>query len=112
MLINLILISRVEGCSTDLLPLPYDFNILKRGYGWEFIIPRHISVMYGDIALTILHEGLTPTRGAERFGVSPRPVHCFLSHYKTGGRPSLEPKSCWPKYSTTNERAKEILPSL
>ena len=54
------------------------------------------------IVLTILHEGLTPTRAAERFGLTPRQIHYLLSRYRQGGLQALEPKSRRPN---SNSRA-------
>ena len=54
------------------------------------------------IILSLLHEGLTPTRAAERFGVSRRHIHHLLARYKAGGLEALEPRSRRPK---SNPRA-------
>lgn len=54
------------------------------------------------IVLTLLHEGLTPSVVAERFGVSRRYVHYLLNRYKAGGLEALEPRSRRPK---SNPRA-------
>ena len=54
------------------------------------------------IVLSLLHEGLTPTEVALRFGVSRRYVHYLLVRYRQGGLESLEPRSRRPK---SNPRA-------
>jgi len=54
------------------------------------------------IILSLIHEGLTPTRAAERFGVSRRHVHYLLARYKAGGLEAFEPRSRRP---TSNPRA-------
>ena len=54
------------------------------------------------IVLSLLHEDLTPTEVAARFGVSRRYVHYLLVRYRQGGLESLEPGSRRPK---SNPRA-------
>jgi transposase InsO family protein len=49
------------------------------------------------IVLSLLHEGLTPTQAAARFGVSRRYVHYLLVRYKQGGLEALEPRSKRPR---------------
>lgn len=52
--------------------------------------------------LSVLHDGLTPTQAALRFGVSRRQIHRLLARYKSGGLEALEPRSRRPK---SNPRA-------
>ena len=54
------------------------------------------------IVLSILHDGLSPTQAALRFGMSRRHIHRLLARYKIGGLEALEPRSRRPK---TNPRA-------
>ena len=54
------------------------------------------------IVLTLIHEHLSPSQAAERFGVSRQWIHRLLVRYKTGGLEALEPRSRAPK---TNPRA-------
>lgn len=55
------------------------------------------------IVLSILHDGLTPTQGALRFGVSRKWIYQLLTRYKeAGGLEALEPRSRRPK---SNPRA-------
>ncbi len=54
------------------------------------------------IVLSVLHDGLTPTQAAQRFGISRRHIHRLLAHYKIGGLDALEPRSRRPK---SNPRA-------
>lgn len=54
------------------------------------------------IILSLLHEGLSPTQAARRFGVSREWIYQLLARYKTGGLESLEAQSRRPK---TNPRA-------
>src|ERR1700694_1864088 len=54
------------------------------------------------IVLSILHDGLTPTQAALRFGVSRTWIYHLLARYSTGGLEALEPRSRRPK---TNPRA-------
>src|SRR5487761_2005356 len=54
------------------------------------------------IVLSVLHDGLTPTQAALRFGVSRKWIYQLLARYKTGGLEALEPRSRRPK---TNPRA-------
>lgn len=49
------------------------------------------------IILSLLHEGLTPTQTAHRFGMSRRQIHRLLARYKIGGLEALEPRSRRPK---------------
>jgi transposase InsO family protein len=51
------------------------------------------------IVLTLIHEGLTPSVAALRFGVSRRYVHYLLARYKQAGLEALEPRSKRPKYN-------------
>lgn len=48
------------------------------------------------IILSLLHEGLSPTQAALRFGVSRRYIHYLLVLYKAGGLEALEPRSRRP----------------
>ena len=48
------------------------------------------------IILSLLHEGLTPTQTARRFGVSRKWVYQLLARYKAGGLEGLEPQSRRP----------------
>ena len=48
------------------------------------------------IVLTLIHEGLTPSQVAARFGVSRQWVHRLLLRYKAGGLEGLEPSSKAP----------------
>lgn len=54
------------------------------------------------IVLSVLHDGLTPTQAALRFGMSRRQIHRLLARYKIGGLDALEPRSRRPK---SNPRA-------
>ena len=54
------------------------------------------------IVLSVLHDGLTPTQAARRFGVSRKWIYQLLARYATGGLEALEPRSRRPK---TNPRA-------
>lgn len=54
------------------------------------------------IVLSVLHDGLTPTQAALRFGMSRRQIHRLLARYKIGGLDALEPRSRRPK---TNPRS-------
>ena len=45
------------------------------------------------IVLTLIHERLSPSQAAERFGVSRQWVHRLLVRYKAGGLEALEPSS-------------------
>ena len=54
------------------------------------------------IVLTLIHERLSPSQVATRFGVSRQWVHRLLVRYKAGGLEALEPRSRRPK---TNSRA-------
>ncbi len=54
------------------------------------------------IVLSIIHDGLTPTLAARRFGVSRTWIYRLLDRYKTGGLEALEPRSRRPK---SNSRA-------
>lgn len=44
----------------------------------------------------MLHEGLTPTQAAARFGVSRQWIYDLLARYKSGGLAALEPQSRRP----------------
>lgn len=48
------------------------------------------------IVLSILHEGLTPTQAAERFGVSRQWIYQLLARYKVAGLVGLQPLSRRP----------------
>jgi transposase InsO family protein len=48
------------------------------------------------IILSLLHEGLTPTQTAKRFGVSRKWIYQLLARYKAGGLHALEPQSRRP----------------
>ena len=54
------------------------------------------------IVLSVLHDGLTPSQAALRFGMSRRHVHRLLLAYRAGGLEALEPKSRRPR---SNPRA-------
>jgi transposase InsO family protein len=54
------------------------------------------------IVLSVLHDGLTPSQAAMRFGMSRRQIHRFLARYRAGGLEALEPQSRRPK---SNPRA-------
>jgi transposase InsO family protein len=54
------------------------------------------------IVLSVLHDGLTPSQAALRFGMSRRHVHRLLLTYNSGGLEALEPRSRRPK---SNPRA-------
>ena len=54
------------------------------------------------IVLSVLHDDLTPTQAALRFGMSRRHIHRLLARYKAGGLDALEPRSRRPK---SNPRA-------
>lgn len=49
------------------------------------------------IILSLLHDGLTPTQTALRFGVSRTWIYKLLARYKAGGLEALEPGSRRPK---------------
>jgi transposase InsO family protein len=49
------------------------------------------------IVLSILHDGLTPTQAAARFGVGRTWIYQLLARYKAGGLEALEPGSRRPK---------------
>src|SRR5665213_374758 len=49
------------------------------------------------IILSLLHDGLTPTQAALRFGVSREWIYQLLRRYKAGGLDALEPRSRRPK---------------
>ena len=49
------------------------------------------------IVLSILHDGLTPTQAAARFGVGRTWIYQLLARYKAGGLEALEPRSRRPK---------------
>lgn len=48
------------------------------------------------IVLSILHEHLTPTQAARRFGVSRKWIYQLLARYKAGGLEALQPLSRRP----------------
>ena len=54
------------------------------------------------IVLSILHDGLTPTQAARRFGVSRTWIYHLLARYNAGGLEALEPGSRRPR---TNPRS-------
>ena len=54
------------------------------------------------IVLTLIHDGLTPTQAALRFGVSRRHLHRLLARFKAGGLEALEPRS---RRAKSNPRA-------
>lgn len=54
------------------------------------------------IVLSVLHDGLSPTQAALRFGMSRRHIHRLLARYRQGGLEALEPRSRRPK---SNPRA-------
>jgi len=54
------------------------------------------------IILSVLHDGLTPTQAAQRFGMNRRQIHRLLARYRQGGLDALEPRSRRPK---SNPRA-------
>lgn len=54
------------------------------------------------IILSLLHDGLSPTQAAARFGVSRKWIYQLLARYKEGGLEALEPRSRRPK---SNPRA-------
>lgn len=63
------------------------------------------------IILSLLHEGLTPTQTAHRFGVSRKWIYQLLARYKVGGLEALEPISRRPHTnprSLSNELRQEI----
>ena len=45
------------------------------------------------IILSLLHDGLTPTQAALRFGVSRQWIYTLLRRYRAGGLEALEPRS-------------------
>lgn len=51
------------------------------------------------IVLSVLHDGLTPTQAALRFGVSRRHIHRLLARFKVGGLEALEPRSRRPNHN-------------
>lgn len=57
------------------------------------------------IVLSILHDGLTPTQAALRFGVGRTWIYQLLARYSAGGLEALEPRSRRPK---TNPRALSV----
>ncbi len=64
------------------------------------------------IILSLLHDGLTPTQAAERFGLSRRYIHYLLERYKIGGLEALEPRSRRPHHNPralTPELRNEII---
>ncbi len=54
------------------------------------------------IILSVLHDGLTPTQAALRFGMSRRQIQRLLARYRQGGLEALELRSRRPK---SNPRA-------
>ena len=64
------------------------------------------------IILSVLHDDLTPTQAALRFGVSRAWIYQLLARYKTGGLEALELKSRRPKgnpRALSAELRKEII---
>ena len=64
------------------------------------------------IVLSVLHDGLTPSQAALRFGMSRRHVHRLLLAYRAGGLEALEPRSRRPKNnprSLTPELRNEVI---
>jgi len=64
------------------------------------------------IVLSILHDGLTPTQAALRFGVGRTWIYQLLARYKQGGLEALEPRSRRPHRNPralTPELRKEII---
>ena len=64
------------------------------------------------IVLSILHDGLSPTQAAERFGVGRTWIYQLLVRYKAGGLEALEPGSRKPKSNPralTGEKRNEII---
>ncbi|MHB1089668.1 MAG: IS481 family transposase [Ilumatobacteraceae bacterium] len=64
------------------------------------------------IILSLLHDGLTPTRAARRFGVSREWIYQLLARYKAGGLEALEARSRRPKANPralTSESRSEII---
>lgn len=57
------------------------------------------------IVLSILHDGLSPTQAALRFGVGRTWIYQLLARYSAGGLEALEPRSRRPK---TNPRALSV----
>src|ERR1035437_1324727 len=51
------------------------------------------------IILSLLHDGLTPTQAALRFGVSRKWIYQLLHRYKEGGLEALEPRSRRPNHN-------------
>jgi transposase InsO family protein len=51
------------------------------------------------IILSLLHDGLTPTQAALRFGVSRAWIYQLLARYKQGGLEALEPRSRRPHHN-------------
>lgn len=63
------------------------------------------------IILSLLHEGLTPTQTALRFGVSRKWIYQLLTRYREGGLEALEPGSRRPHSNPralSNELRQEI----
>ena len=64
------------------------------------------------IILSLLHDGLTPTQAALRFGVSRKWIYQLLHRYKEGGLEALEPRSRRPNHNPralTQELRDEII---
>lgn len=64
------------------------------------------------IVLSLLHDGLSPTEAARRFGVSRQWIYQLLARYKAGGLEALEPASRRPKTNSralTNELRSQII---
>jgi len=62
--------------------------------------------------LSVLHDGLSPTQAARRFGVSREWIYQLLARYKQGGLEALEPRSRRPKgnpRALTGELRSEII---
>ena len=64
------------------------------------------------IILSLLHDGLTPTQAALRFGVSRQWIYQLLRRYREGGLEALEPRSRKPNHNPralTPELRNEII---
>ena len=64
------------------------------------------------IVLSILHDGLTPTQAAARFGVGRTWIYQLLTRYKAGGLEALEPGSRRPhsnSRSLSNQMRTQII---
>lgn len=64
------------------------------------------------IILSVLHDGLSPTQAALRFGVSRKWIYQLLTRYRQGGLEALEPRSRRPlsnPRALTQELRNEII---